>query len=222
MKIFGKKKIDNYFGLNQLDRKIEPYVAFNNGFYVELGANDGLTQSNTAYFERFRNWRGVLIEPSPNKFLECRKNRSNDNSFYCNACVDFNYQDRYVGMSYANLMTVATEVKGDIDDVSSHLDQAKKFLKPNETVFEYGAVARTLNSILKESSAPNLIDLLSLDVEGNELQVLGGVDFVEYNFKYAVIECRDIDIIKQYLGLRNYALIDKISQHDYLFKYNES
>lgn len=220
MRIFGKKKAKKYYGLNELDRKVEPYVAFNDGFYVELGANDGLTQSNTAYFEKSRNWRGVLIEPSPNKFLECRRNRSSDNSFYCNACVDFDYKDRYVGMSYANLMTVATDVKGDINEISDHLNQAKKFLKSNEIVFEYGAVARTLNSILKDASAPDLIDLLSLDVEGNELQVLGGVDFSEYNFRYALIECRNIDILENYFKGRNYVLLDRVSQHDYLFKYN--
>lgn len=43
-----------YFSLNQLDRKLEEFVDYNNGYFVELGANDGVTQSNTLYFERHR------------------------------------------------------------------------------------------------------------------------------------------------------------------------
>jgi hypothetical protein len=32
-----------------------------NGFFIELGANDGLMQSNTAFFEFTRGWTGILI-----------------------------------------------------------------------------------------------------------------------------------------------------------------
>ena len=34
-----KKSVSPYFGLTELDRKIEKYVDYDNGFYVELGAN---------------------------------------------------------------------------------------------------------------------------------------------------------------------------------------
>lgn len=47
-----KKPVSAYFGLNELDRKIEKYMDYDNGFYVELGANDGIRQSNTYYFEK--------------------------------------------------------------------------------------------------------------------------------------------------------------------------
>ena len=47
------------------------------GYFIELGAFDGLTQSNTAFFEKYKNWRGLLIEPSPEKFAECVINRPN-------------------------------------------------------------------------------------------------------------------------------------------------
>jgi len=45
------------------------------GFYIELGGNDGLTQSNTAFFEFYRNWKGILIEPSLKGYNLCVKNR---------------------------------------------------------------------------------------------------------------------------------------------------
>ena len=43
--------------INQLDEKLERYVNYDNGFFVELGANDGVSQSNSLYFEMKRNWR---------------------------------------------------------------------------------------------------------------------------------------------------------------------
>ena len=58
-----KKSEKKYFGLNQIDKKIENYLNYDNGFYVELGANDGIQQSNTFFFEKYRGWKGVLIEP---------------------------------------------------------------------------------------------------------------------------------------------------------------
>ena len=49
----------------KLDIKLdEIFDSKKNGFFIELGANNGLTQSNTAFFEKYRNWSGILIEPS--------------------------------------------------------------------------------------------------------------------------------------------------------------
>ena len=47
-----------YFGRDELDRKIARYVTESVGFFVELGANDGVTQNNSLFFER-RGWRGL-------------------------------------------------------------------------------------------------------------------------------------------------------------------
>ncbi len=61
-----------YYGLDELDKKLEPYIDFDNGIFVEAGANDGQTQSNTAYFARHRGWRGLLVEPIPELAARCR------------------------------------------------------------------------------------------------------------------------------------------------------
>ena len=36
-----------------------------NGFFVEAGADDFMTDSNTLYFETRKNWTGLLVEPNP-------------------------------------------------------------------------------------------------------------------------------------------------------------
>ena len=63
------------FALNDIDRKLKPYLNFKNGFFIEAGANDGITYSNTLYFEKYYNWSGILIEPIPELVKRCRVNR---------------------------------------------------------------------------------------------------------------------------------------------------
>ncbi|QHE83763.1 FkbM family methyltransferase [Hydrogenophaga sp. BPS33] len=208
-----------YYSLNQLDRKLEKYVNHDNGYFVELGANDGVTQSNSLYFEKHRNWRGLLIEPTPHNFVKCRKNRSPRNSIHCAACVSFGYDQDFVRMAYSNLMSTPLSLGSDISDPMSHANSGSKFLQDAEVVFEFGAVARTLNSILIEAQAPKLIDFLSLDVEGAELEVLQGVDHEAFHFKFILVECRDFDRMNAYLEPLGYRLAEQLSSQDYLFQY---
>jgi len=216
---FIRKTGNGYFSINQLDRKLEPYVNYDYGFFVELGANDGISQSNSLYFELKRNWQGILIEPSPHNFLRCRENRSSRNKFFCNACVGFDYKEKYVDIRYANLMSVSESLDLDIEDKNAHVESGRKFLSDNEDVFLFGAVAETLNTILQKSKAPAEIDFLSLDVEGAELEVLKGIDFDQYSFKYMLIEVRDLNRMKVFLKKNGYALEEQFSPHDFLFKY---
>ena len=68
-----------------------------------------------------------------------------------------------------------------------------------------------------ESQVPKTIDFLSLDVEGAEIEVLKGIDFKKYRFKYILVESRNIENICKFLNLQNYEVIEKLSHHDYLF-----
>ena len=208
-----------YYSINQLDEQLEQYVNYDNGFFVELGANDGVSQSNSLYFEMKRNWRGVLVEPSPHNFLLCKEQRSTENSIFCNACVSFDYKDKYVDIKYANLMSISENLELDLDDKDAHIKSGEKFLSVNEGVFSFGAVAETLTSLLKKSNAPKEIDFLSLDVEGAELEVLKGIDFEEFSFKFMLIEVRDLKRMENFLNQHGYILEKQFSSHDYLFKY---
>src|SRR5580765_5035293 len=72
--IFGSDRW-SHLALNSLDHKLKKYLDFENGSFIEAGGNDGLTQSNTYWFERFRGWRGLLIEAVPDQAGLCRQNR---------------------------------------------------------------------------------------------------------------------------------------------------
>ncbi|CUH48255.1 FkbM family methyltransferase [Ruegeria atlantica] len=209
-----------YYGLNALDQKLEPYLDFDNGSFVELGANDGVTQSNTYYFEKERGWQGVLIEPAPHNFLKCFSLRGSRSKVFCNACVEFGFPDRLIEMVYANLMSVSVGQELDLADRSEHLKNAQLHMKETEVSFSFGAVARPLNEILIEAEAPSRVNLLSLDVEGAELNVLKGIDHDRFRFDFMLIECRDLDRLQGFLGTVGYKLETALNQQDYLFRNN--
>jgi len=217
LRAYRKVKSGRYYGLNKLDSKLEKYINYDGGFYVELGANDGITQSNSLYYERNRNWTGILIEPSPQEFIKCKQNRANTNAFFCAACVSFDYPDEFVRLAYSSLCSVALELETDIGDPMEHALDGAEHTGPDDGVPVFGAEAKTLNELLIRGLAPQKIDLLSLDVEGAELEVLKGIDHQKFRFAYMLIECRNIDRLSQYLAGHGYRLVDQLSFHDYLF-----
>ena len=216
-----KHKSLKYKSINNLDKKIESYVNFNNGYFVELGANDGISQSNSYYFEKYRGWKGVLVEPIPHNYLKCLKNRSKKTQVFCNACVSFDYKEKFVEIVYSNLMSTSLGLETDISNSKNHALLGKQFLEEDEDNFNFGAIANQLNNILSKANAPKQIDFLSLDIEGAEIEVLKGINHNEYRFKFICIESRDIQKINNYLTINNYLLIEQFSPIDYLFKDKE-
>lgn len=206
-----------YFGLDGLDQRLESHLNYDNGFFVELGANDGIRQSNTLYFEKYRGWSGVLIEPIPHRYMECLENRGEKNTIFCNACVPFDYDQKYVDMLFIDLMSVSENLSLDIGDVEEHVRRGESFLRRNERTVRFGAVAATLSELLERADAPATIDLLSLDVEGAELDVLRGIDFTSHNFKHMLIESRVPTPLISFLNKKNFEVVDMLSKHDYLF-----
>jgi len=64
-----------YAALNGLDKKLKPYLKGLDPVFLEVGANDGVRQSNTYYFQKRKGWNGILIEPVPRLAKRCRNNR---------------------------------------------------------------------------------------------------------------------------------------------------
>tara|TARA_A100001015_G_scaffold189509_1_gene211159 strand:+ start:5025 stop:5696 length:672 start_codon:yes stop_codon:yes gene_type:complete len=207
--------IHNYFypytALNNLDKKLNKYLDYNHGYFLEIGANDGISQSNTFFFEKKKKWKGILIESNKSKYLECKKNRSIKNKFYNATCVSKNYKKKYIKMYYADLMTSALKNKLPEKSYHKHFDKDKSYI--------YKVIPKTLDYILRKAKSPKVIDLFSLDVEGYEMEVLNGINFKMHNFKYILVETNQIKKIKSFLKSKNYNFIKKMSYHDYLFKF---
>lgn len=203
---------------SKLDRKVLEYVSREGGYFIELGANDGLSQSNTMLLEEKFGWRGLLIEAIPHKYFECRKNRSKNNDYCFAAVVDDSFSEKFVELRYGNLMTIPETSQLDKDE---HISIGSRFLINGEETIVFGAPARTLTSILDEVGAPSKIDLFSLDVEGGELSVLKGIDFDRYSFDFILLETFELAEIEDFLSAFGYALIEKYTGHDYLFRLEE-
>ena len=168
-----------------------------NGFFIELGANDGLTQSNTAFFELNRNWKGILIEPSPAAFELCKKNRPNSTCFNY-ACVSNTFTEQYIYGDFTGCL---------MSSVNGERKNKPATIK---------VPVRTLESILDEIK-PSEIDILSLDTEGYELNILEGLNLKKYRPQYLLIEVytKDYTMLVNYLESYNYTLIDNISNYNY-------
>ena len=206
-----------YSAKDRLDRKLEKYLNFDGGFFVELGAGDGLHLTNTLYFEKYRNWRGILVDPALTNALSCLENRKRSKTFLA-AGVSNQFKDKYVDLIYAGYMTSTLGVESDITDIKEHILGALPYLPTRTVGLKFPAYARTLQSILLEASAPKIIDLLSLDTEGSEIEVLKGLDFEKYKFKFILIESRSPNKAQEFLLRKGYKYIEKLGSADYLFR----
>jgi len=175
------------------------------GFFVDVGAYDGIVISNTYYFEQI-GWTGVLVEPNPGKAALCRKNRPNSRVFECAAVssastTEVQLQDVPGGEVYSTIVA---------NDFNT--DRLKNYGLSSRTVV---VPARTLDSILEEIN-PTAIDFVSIDVEGGELEVLKGFDIRRWRPRLVIIESltarrpeiRDYFTAGGYMFLRNININD--------------
>ena len=203
--------------LYDLDRKLEKYLDFDGGFFVELGANDGYSQSNTYYFEAIRRWQGILIEPIPDACAAAARLRRRSRVFNC-ACVSFDYPHPYVEMTYGGLMSVVNGALRDPALETAYTAQGSAFA--NAESYRIRVPARTLTAILDEAQVQH-IDLLSLDVEGSELQVLKGLDFDRYRPRYMLVEAYFFrEEIEAFLR-DTYEVVEQLTGHDILYRWKQ-
>ena len=144
------------------------------------------------------------------------RNRSSANFSKNAACVGPSYKDEKVALAYSNLMTSTLGVTSEIPNPVDHAVSGESFWGGKTFVFETNAL--TLNSILIEAKSPKTIDLLSIDVEGVELEILKGVDHSRFRFKYICVESRQFEVISHYMLTQNYIYVESLSPHDFLFQ----
>ena len=213
-KLRSKNKKES-FALDQLDLKLVPYLNFRNGFFVEAGANDGIEQSNTLYFEKYMEWTGILVEPIKELAAQCGINRPRCIVENC-ALVSLEYEMEFIEMQYCNLMSV---VRGSLPPQEEKIYIEQGCEVQGISTYSLRVPARTLTSVLDKYRV-NKLDFLSLDVEGYELNVLKGINFNKYRPTFMLIEVRSNEIenflrpiYKPVTTLSHHA-----NYHDVLFK----
>jgi hypothetical protein len=153
------------------------------GFFVDSGASDGVSGSNTKLLEDHYGWNGICVEPNAELYARLVAHRRchtvNCCLFERDGPVEFLESARVLGgimetydpahLAYARRATAASwPADADVGPV----------MKP----------ARTLRSVLDELGAPKVIDYWSLDTEGSELAILESFPFDTYRFRVLTVE----------------------------------
>lgn len=138
------------------------------GFFIELGAVDGIEYSNTLFFEQTLKWNGLCIEPNPYYSESLKKSRNCIISYDC--ISDEN--DKTVNFTLC-------EMASGIENTAGPFTKGQYYIEKK---------TRRLDTLLDEINAPKVIDYLSLDVEGHEFEVLRNFDFSKYMFNCITVE----------------------------------
>ena len=182
------------------------------GVFVEAGANDGISQSNTLYFERYRSWRGLLIEPIPALARQCRSLRPR--SVTVNAAIgSFAQRGTQLDMSYCNLMSVVDGAMKSPEEERLHVKVGAEV----QSVTPYRLRVRCVPlSDLLDLYGIGRIDLLSLDVEGYEANALRGIDFTRHRPRYLLIEARYREDVEEIIR-PFYRVVEEFNERDILY-----
>lgn len=153
------------------------------GFYVDIGAFDGIHLSNTYYFERL-GWNGICLEPHPGYFSILRRNRPGATCVHA-ACV---------GPGQDGQVTFLAEELGLLSGLQADQTQnMERRYAARGLVFQgfetLHVPALTLDQVLEHYAGKReFIELVSLDTEGNELDILDGFDFSARRVAAFVVE----------------------------------
>ena len=206
-----------YFSQIEQDKIINEF--FNektNGIFIDIGAADGIELNNTYFFEKFKGWNGICIEPSPSYFLELQKNR---NCILENCAISDIMEEN---IDFCEIRGYASMLSGCLAHYDErHVDRIDKEIKiyGGEKIVSK-VKCKKLQDILDKNNI-SIIDYCSIDVEGAELSILKTIDFskttilsfsIENNYQTSEV----YDFLKD-----NYILYKKLEFDDIYINKND-
>jgi FkbM family methyltransferase len=156
------------------DALISQFIYGDRGVYVDVGSGHPI-QGNNTYFLYQRGFSGVLVDPIKKNIEQARKWRPLDSVVHSLVGHDSELVTFY---EFQNYGISTTQIKR-----ANSLQSAGFILADS-----YSMMSRTLTDILEENLVPKAFDLLSCDVEGEELNVLKSLDFEKYEPKVICVE----------------------------------
>lgn len=170
------------------------------GTFLEFGAYDGVTFSNTFLLERLFNWSGLLLDPIPRHFEQMKLNRN---------CISI----------HAAITASKKEFLKILESPASNL--SKPVSKRSITDKNHKVPALTLSEIIDKYFPTKSLDFLSIDVEGEDLEILASIDFSKYEINSICVEHNDrigSDEFLKYMEESGYALVyNEYSGNDFWF-----
>jgi len=170
------------------------------GVFIEFGGYDGMIFSNTYLLEKHFLWTGVLIDPIPSHFEKMKKNRD---------CVVI--QGAVSPGERGSVLIEETPAS----ELSGVVSKRKYFTKVHKVE------AFTLGDIIEQHVSNGQIDFLSIDVEGEDLEILKELDLKKYKIKAICVEHnfrKDSSFIIPHMMKYGYNLVfEEYSKNDYWF-----
>jgi FkbM family methyltransferase len=179
----------DYYSKSQFEQDLHViqniYPKKTGGYFIEVGAYDGLSMSNTHMLENRFSWHGVCVECNPLWFSKLKINRPN--------CINLEY-------------AVYNEDDKILDFIHDDEGGCSGFVETNshDHILKKEIIKVTtqkLTTILDAVDAPKFIEFLSLDTEGSEYEILNSHDFDKYIFGYICVEHNNIEINRQKIRL---------------------
>lgn len=155
----------------------EKYLNYRDGFFIELGAMDGVTFSNSLFFENELNWRGILIEPTT-QYNDLVKNRPN--------CINYNFA---ISTDEGQVEFLGNYALGGIIKTMSQKHRTIWNLDKNWSPILVKSIPihKLISNNIKK------VDFFSIDVEGGEFEVLSTYNW-EIDTYVILIEMADDNI----------------------------
>jgi FkbM family methyltransferase len=176
------------------------------GFFVEFGATNGVTFSNTYLLEKEFGWTGILAEPARGWHNDLKKNR------------DAHIETNCVWRDSTSTLTFNETEIGELSTIDSYSSAPGHHYQARKQGKTYQVKTISFVDLLKKFNAPSQIDYLSIDTEGSEFDILSNFNFEKYQFK--IITCEHNfqparEKIYALLSSKGYVRkFEKLSQYD--------
>jgi FkbM family methyltransferase len=166
----------------------------NDGFFVDIGANDGIIGSNTFIFEKL-GWHGVCVEPLPAVFNHKLKRSRKCDCYNVAISSKSNDSVEFFQAVGANQLSGLNEGM-----TESHKMEAKTYGKTKII----NVKTMTFDDIMGNYPDIKFIDFMSIDVEGHEMEILNTINFKKYKFGFLTIERSEPERIVKHMQENGY------------------
>lgn len=172
------------------------------GFFIDIGAHDGVSINSTYFLEKHLGWSGVCIEPLKRRYDELVKNRPGS------LCLNKAVYNREGFVKFRDI-TGYPEMLSGIEESYNPSHERRILHELGEGSMKTIEVpCITLNSILEENSIRS-VDYLKIDTEGSELDILKSLDFSKVDIKCIDVENNYSTNFKEFFEGKGYKLLVK-------------
>jgi FkbM family methyltransferase len=180
------------------------------GVFFDVGAFEPITISNSYHFEK-NGWACYCFEANTNGIPLLKQHRAN--------VYNYAISDQDKDIVEFNIVTLRESWTASYSAISLSDEYQRIFGKiPASAVSKISVPQKTLNSVITNEIPDILrIDIMSLDIEGGELDCLKGLDIHKYKPRVMVIEnaMPENKTIQMYLEQFGYKLDKQISYNQY-------